>query len=127
MVNSGCDGELPMALDEQGHRLFVGVRSPPALLVYDTGSGNVVARLPVGKDTDDLFYDDARKRIYVICGEGQVNVVRQETPDRYAMEESLVTAGRARTGLFVPEEDRLYVAAPAAGMTPARLLVYRVR
>jgi DNA-binding beta-propeller fold protein YncE len=122
-----ASANFPMALDEKGHRLFVGMRAPPALLVYDTGSGKVVARLPIGKDTDDVFFDAERKRIYVICGEGKINVFRQETPDRYVIEASLDTAPRARTGLFVPEEARLYVAAPAIGGSPARLLVYGVR
>ena len=117
----------PMGLDENGHRLFVGARSPPALLVYDTKSGKVVARLAICKDTDDVFFDQARKRIYVICGEGKVNIVRQDTPDRYVIDESLDTAPRARTGLFVSEEEKLYVAAPAIGAIPARILVYRVR
>lgn len=117
----------PMALDEEGRRLFVGARSPPVLLVYDIGSGNVIARLPIGKDSDDVFFDAERKRVYVICGEGKVDVFRQETPDRYVLEEAIVTAPRARTGLFVPAESALYVAAPAAGSTPARLLVYRAR
>ena len=117
----------PMALDEEGRRLFVGARSPPVLLVYDIGSGNVIARLPIGKDSDDVFYDVERKRVYVICGEGKVDVFRQETPDRYVLEEAIVTAPRARTGLFVPVESVLYVAAPAAGPVPARVLVYRAR
>jgi DNA-binding beta-propeller fold protein YncE len=122
-----ASANFPMALDENGHRLFVGTRAPPVLLVYDTGSGKVVARLPIGKDTDDVFFDAVRKRIYVICGEGKLNVFRQDSPDRYVMDESLDTAPRARTGLFVPEAERLYVAAPAIGATPARILVYRVR
>jgi DNA-binding beta-propeller fold protein YncE len=118
---------FPMALDEKGGRLFVGARSPPTLLVYDTTSGNVVARFPIGKDTDDVFFDAERKRIYVICGDGEVNVFQQVTPDRYVIDESIETAPRARTGLFVPEEGRLYVAAPGSGVAPARILVYRVR
>jgi hypothetical protein len=40
---------------------------------------------------------------------------------------SIKTAPRARTGLFVPEFDKLFVAAPAAGSLPARVLVYQVR
>jgi DNA-binding beta-propeller fold protein YncE len=123
----GVSSNYPMALDETGERLFVGARTPPTLLVYDTASGKVVARLPIGKDTDDVFFDAERKRIYVICGEGKVNVFRQDTPDRYVIEESLDTAPRARTGLFVPEEAMLYVAAPASGASPARILGYRVR
>lgn len=121
-----ASANFPMALDEQGHRLFVGTRSPPELLVYDTESGNVTARLAIAKDTDDLFFDREHARVYVVCGDGKVNVFRREAPDRYAMVETIETAPRARTGLLVPEEGRLYVAAPAVGKTSARILVYRV-
>lgn len=122
-----AQGNFPMALDESGRRLFVGTRSPALLLVYDIDSGKVVARQAIGRDTDDVFFDAARKRIYVICGEGRIDVVRQLDPDRYSMESTVSTAPRARTGLFVPETRRLYVAAPAAGGSPARVLAYRLR
>jgi hypothetical protein len=56
-----------------------------------------------------------------------VDVVRQDGADRYVREASVTTAPRARTGLLVPEEDRLYVAAPAALGTPARVLVFRLQ
>jgi hypothetical protein len=65
--------------------------------------------------------------VYVICGEGRVDVFRQEAADQYSLEASITTAPRARTGLFVPEEGKLYVAAPSAGSEPARVLVYAVR
>jgi YVTN family beta-propeller protein len=116
----------PMALDEDGARLFVGARSPPVLLVYDIDTGSVVAKLPIGKDTDDVFFDAERKRVYVICGEGKVDVIRQETHNRYVPEASIDTAPRARTGLFVPADRKLYVAAPAIAARPARLIVYRM-
>jgi len=118
---------FPMSLDENGKRLFVGARSPAVMLVYDIDSGKVVARVPIGGDTDDLFVDVARKRVYVVCGEGRIDVVRQESGDRYTTESSTKTAPRARTGLFVPELDRLYVAAPAEGSSPARVLVYHLK
>lgn len=123
----GASGNFPMALDEQDKRLFVGARSPAVMLVFDTETGSIVGRLPVGSDTDDLFFDVARHRVYVVCGEGRVDVFRQETPDRYVHQTSIKTAPRARTGLFVPEHDRLYVAAPASSGSPARILVYQVQ
>ncbi|HLX81598.1 MAG TPA: hypothetical protein VKS43_13560 [Burkholderiales bacterium] len=122
-----AQANFPMALDEAGRRLFVGTRFPALLLVYDIDTGKVVAKQEIGKDTDDLFFDAARKRIYVICGEGRVDVVRQLDPDHYSMEPTVSTAPRARTGLFVPENRRLYVAAPAFGASPARVLTYRLR
>jgi len=116
-----------MALDEKGRRLFVGTRSPAMMLVYDIDSGNVIAKLPIGGDTDDIFFDMERKRVYVVCGEGRIDIFRAESPDRYASEGSIPTAPRARTGLFVPEEGKLYVAAPAIGASAARVLVYQAR
>jgi len=98
-----------------------------AMLVYDIDSGKIVAKLPIGGDTDDIFFDASRKRVYVICGEGRVDVFRQETADQYSLESSIKTAPRARTGLFVPEHGKLYVAAPSVGSAPARVLVYAVR
>jgi YVTN family beta-propeller protein len=114
---------FPMSLDEAGRRLFVGARKPAVLLAYDIANGKVVARLPIGEDTDDIFFDAERERLYVICGGGRVDVFRRESTDRYVLAESVRTASRARTGLFVPELRRLYVAAPASG-APARVLVY---
>jgi len=123
----GAESNYPMALDESGRRLFVGARKPAMLLVYDIDSGKVVAKQPIGGDTDDIFFDPERKRLYVICGEGRIDVVRQDDRDHYSLEGTVRTAPRARTGLFVPEEGRLYVAAPAIGTSPAKLLVCRLR
>jgi len=123
----GARSNFPMTLDEAGRRLFVGARSPALLLVYDTASGKVVAKPQIGADTDDLFFDAKRKQLYVICGEGRVDVLRQEDPDHYSQIATVKTAPRARTGLFVPEEGKLYVAAPAVNGATARILVYRAR
>jgi DNA-binding beta-propeller fold protein YncE len=124
---TGAGQNFPMALDESGKRLFIGARRPAVVLVLDTGSGKVVARQPVGGDTDDLFFDAARKRLYVVCGEGRIDVVRQDDADHYSLESTVRTAPGARTGLLVPDEATLYVAAPASGGAPAKLLSYRPR
>jgi hypothetical protein len=123
----GARSNFPMTLDEAGRRLFVGARSPALMLVYDIDSGKVVAKAPIGGDTDDVFFDAERKRVYVICGEGRVDAFRQDDADHYSQIGTVTTAARARTGLFVPEEGRLYVAAPQMDKAPARILVYRAR
>src|SRR5439155_1559654 len=70
----GAESNYPMALDEPGRRLFVGARKPAVLLVYDIDSGKVVAKQPIGEDTDDIFFDPQRKRLYVICGQGRIDI-----------------------------------------------------
>lgn len=122
----GARGNFPMALDEKNRRLFVATRTPAAMLVYDIDSGKVVTRKMIGEDPDDMFYDAERRRIYIVCGTGHVEVFRQEAPGRYVLEGSVLTSPRARTGLYVPEEGRLYVAGPASGRWPSQVFVFRV-
>jgi DNA-binding beta-propeller fold protein YncE len=121
-----AEANYPMAIDEAHRRLFIGCRRPAALLVFDLDTGARVAMVPIGGDTDDLFYDAARQRLYVVCGEGRVDVIRQETPDRYAAEAHVPTAPGTRTGLFVPALERLFVAVPHRGAQAAEVLVFAV-
>lgn len=118
---------FPMALDEANHRLFVGCRKPPKLVVFDTRSGKEVASLDIVSDTDDLFYDAALKRIYVSGGAGAVTVLQQKDADHYEEIANIPTAPRARTSLFVPDLKRLYVAVPHQGKQASELLVFTVQ
>ena len=117
---------FPMALDEGHHRLFVGCRNPARLAVLDTASGKVVSNLPIVGDTDDLFYDSKRKRIYVSGGEGFVDVIEQRDGDTYQLSKKISTVSGARTSFFSPELAQLYVAAPRRGEKPAEIRVYDV-
>lgn len=115
---------FPMALDEAHHRLFVGCRAPARLLVLDTEGGRVTASFPIVGDTDDLYYDSGRKRLYVSGGEGYLNVFAQESPDRYTRLQHIPTAPGARTSFFIPEMARFYVAVPHRANQAAALYVY---
>jgi DNA-binding beta-propeller fold protein YncE len=116
----------PMALDEADKRLFVGCRLPARLVVLNTDSGEVVAKLPVVGDTDDVYFDPTRRFVYVIGGDGAVDVFRMSDPNHYEDAGRTSTAPGARTGLFAPEFDRLFVAVPHRGSQPAKILVYQI-
>jgi len=122
----GASANYSMALDEADQRLFVGCRTPPEILVLDTDSGHLVAKLPTVGDTDDVYFDSIRRFLYVIGGEGAVDVIRMRNPNNYEPVERIRTAPGARTGLFVPDFDRLFVAAPRRGSQPGRVLVYQI-
>ena len=118
---------FPMALDEANHRLFVGCRRPAKVLVYDTTSGKETASFDSVGDTDDLFYDAGRKRLYVSGGEGFIDVFQQENGNRFGRVAHVATAAGARTSLFVPEQNRLYLAVPHRGAQKAEIRVYESR
>ncbi|MBI3693341.1 MAG: YncE family protein [Acidobacteria bacterium] len=117
----------PMALDEVNRRLFLGCRKPAKILVLDTASGKVVAEFACVGDTDDLFYDARRKRLYVSGGEGSVSVFEQRDPDHYQPLAKVPGAPGARTSLYVPELDRLYLAVPKRPNQSSELRIYQAQ
>jgi DNA-binding beta-propeller fold protein YncE len=124
---NGAFGNFPMALDEADHRLFIGCRIPSKLVVLNTESGDAVAKIDISGDPDELFYDSKRHRIYAICGAGKIDIIEQTDANNYKVGTRIETADGARTGLFVPERDNLFVAIPHRGSQPAEIRCYRLR
>jgi DNA-binding beta-propeller fold protein YncE len=120
-------GNFPMALDETNHRLFIGCRLPSKLIVLNTDSGNIVAKVDISGDPDEVFYDSKRHRIYATCGAGKIDVVEQTDVNNYKTLTKIDTADGARTGLFVPERDTLFVAVPHRGSQLAEIRCYQIR
>lgn len=108
---SGAKTNLSMALDEADHRLFVGTRNPSKLFVLNTDTGATVAMLDAPATSDGLFWDSARKRVYLPGGDGYLGVYQQVTPDLYAARPRIPSAVGAKSGIVVPELNRLYLAA----------------
>jgi DNA-binding beta-propeller fold protein YncE len=119
-----ASSNFPMALDPAQTLLASVFRSPPALLLLDESTGAVRQRLPVCGDADDVFFDASRARIYVSCGAGELAVFHRDSSWQ-AMEPGRTASG-ARTSLFVPQMDRLYVAERAGLLgSDAAIRVYR--
>jgi hypothetical protein len=126
---TGVKMNFPMALDEPDHRLFIGTMSPARLLVLDTNSGHTISVLPSVKWTDDLWYDAARKRIYMSGAEGFIYVFQMNDPDHYQLLSKVPTAvGAATSGYFGGGSrkgiDTLYLAVPARGSDSAEIRLY---
>ncbi len=115
----------PMALDEAGHRVFIGCRKPAVVLIYDTESGKQTGSTAVAGDTDDMFWDAKRQRLYVSAGEGFIDVL-QADGSAFARTTQIPTAAGARTSLFVPALNRLYLAVPHRGSQVAEIRIYEV-
>jgi YVTN family beta-propeller protein len=120
-----ANANFAMALDADGNRLFVGYRSPAMIVVFDTRTGKSIERAMSCGDADDVFYDAKRERIYASCGEGFLAVLDASGPVLKEIARIRTQLG-ARTSLFVPELDRLFVAARASGSEPATVWVFRL-
>jgi DNA-binding beta-propeller fold protein YncE len=130
--NLSLGGNFPMALDEPDHRLFIATRAPARMAVFDTESGKLVTALPCAQDADDLYYDTARKRIYVSGGEGYISIFQQKDADHYDLLAKVSSSLGARTSGYFGKVgkkgfDRLYVAVPARANHGAEIRIYTVQ
>ena len=124
LPTQGHGSNFPMALDREKQRVLVAFRSPVRLLALSAADGAVVADLETCGDADDVFVDPKRHRVYVSCGAGLVDIF-EEGAGAYQRIGQIGTAPGARTSLFVPELDRLYLAVRAAGSEPAAIWIFQ--
>jgi YVTN family beta-propeller protein len=118
-------GNFPMALDPERHRVLVAFRNPAKLAAFDWQIGGVVSEVDICGDADDLFLDRKRDRVYVTCGAGFIDILSADDDTNYSRQARISTVSGARTGLFVPEIDRLLLAVRSHAKEPAAIWVYR--
>jgi hypothetical protein len=113
-----------MALDEELQRVLTVFRSPAKLGVFSMQEGKLVASPDTCGDADDIFLDAKRHRAYVSCGGGAIDVIDAQD-GAYRNIARILTAAGARTSLFSPELDRLFLAVRAQRGEPASIRVFR--
>ncbi len=116
-------GNFPLALDRANHRIVVVSRNPP-LLIGIAADGSISAKADTCSDSDDLFVDEKRNRLYVSCGEGFIDVFETQ-PASFRRLERIPTVSGARTSLFVPELDVLLLAARATATEAAAIWIFK--
>jgi hypothetical protein len=124
---AGTEGNYPIDLDEERHRLFVGCRQPARMVVFDTASRKPVANIDISGDTDDLFYDAARKRVYVSSGDGSIDAIDQLDADHYKTRERIPTVAGARTSTLSAALNLFCLGVPRRGSQPAEIRVFQGR
>jgi YVTN family beta-propeller protein len=109
-----CDAPSSMAMDRENRRLFIGCRSK-LMAVMNADTGKVITTLPIGDHVDATAYDVESKLIFNSNGEGTVTVIRQESPDKYSIVETVKTLPRAKTMALDPKTHQLFLSTAENG------------
>jgi hypothetical protein len=118
---------VPAAYDQNTGILLLGCRTPAKLLALDGHTGRELQDLDSSSDADDLFYDSANHKAYLITGSGHVDVYRLDANKSLEKEQSIETANGAKTGLLVPSTHTLYIGIPSAGSESASVRVFAIK
>ena len=111
---SPCSSPSSMAIDRANRRLFIGCRSK-VMAVIDADTGKVITTLPIGDHVDATAFDPETKLIFNSNGEGTVTVIRQESPDKYSVVDTVKTLPRAKTMALDPKTHRLFLSTAENG------------
>lgn len=107
-------GEEPsgLAIDRATSRLFT-VCANKVMLILDAKTGRQISTLPIGDGCDGVVFDPILKTAYSSNGEGTITVVKEETAEKFVVQETIATKKGARTialdfsthHLFLPTAD----------------------
>jgi YVTN family beta-propeller protein len=109
-----CSSPSSMAIDRDNRRLFLGCRSK-VMAVMNADTGQVIATLPIGDHVDATAFDVETRLIFNSNGEGTVTVIRQDSPDKYSVVETVKTLPRAKTSALDPKTHRLFLSTAESG------------
>ncbi len=122
-----AEQNAPLAFDEENHRLFVATRKPGKMIVVNAATGATVASFNGPLRCDQIIFDQANHLIYMLGGEGYIGVYQQKDADHYVELPHVSSAPGAKTGILIPEMNRLLViASPGETKATAAILQYEV-
>jgi DNA-binding beta-propeller fold protein YncE len=108
-----CQSPSSLAIDKTNRRLFIGCRSR-VMAVMNADTGEVITTLAIGDHVDATAFDPETRLIFNSNGEGTISVIRQETPDKYSLVQTVKTLPRAKTMALDPKTHRLFLSTTEA-------------
>jgi DNA-binding beta-propeller fold protein YncE len=106
-----CGGPTGLAIDLKHQRLYTVCRKNKGMTVVEIPSGKVIATVPIGAGVDAVSYDPSTGLIICSNGDGTATIVHQDSPDNYAVVQTLNTQWRAKTHAYDPQTKTIYFCA----------------
>lgn len=113
-----CEEPSGMAIDRAHQRLFVGCHNK-MMAVVDTGSGKVVATVPIGEGVDANGFDPGSGDAFASCGDGTLTVARAQASDKYVVTQTVATQRGARTMALDEKTHAIFLATAEFGPPPS--------
>jgi DNA-binding beta-propeller fold protein YncE len=108
-----------LAYDAKTHRLFIGCRNEPKMVVMDAVSGKVITSFSIGRGVDYAAFDPQAKLVFFSCSEGVLNIFHEKSADEYEDAGPVKTQPSARTMAFDPKTKKIFLSAAEYSETPA--------
>ena len=105
---NGCEEPTGLAMDRKNRRLFAGCGGNKKMAVVDADSGKVIAMPDIGDGCDATAFDADQKLAFASAGDGTITVIREDSPDKFSVAETVRTQDHARTMALDPKTHELF-------------------
>jgi DNA-binding beta-propeller fold protein YncE len=105
---AGCEEPTGLAIDRKNRRLFAGCGGNKKMAIVDADSGKVLAMPDIGDGCDATAFDPDQKLAFASAGDGTITVVREDSPDKFSVAETVKTQDHARTMALDPKTHELF-------------------
>ena len=113
-----CKEPSGLAMDQKNRRLFAGCDNK-MMAVVNADTGKVLATPAIGDGVDATAFDAETGLAFASCGEGVLTVVREDSPGKFSVAESVPTVQGARTMALDVKTHNAYVVTAKFGPPPA--------
>jgi len=110
-----CEEPTGMGLDAEHHRVYSGCHNK-VMAILDTEAGKVIATVPIGSGVDGNGFDPKTGLAFSANGDGTLSVVRESSPGRFEVVETVTTQRGSRTMAIDSRTHNIYL--PAAQFSP---------
>jgi DNA-binding beta-propeller fold protein YncE len=104
---TGCEEPTGLALDKKSRRLFAGCGGNKKMAIVDADSGKMIAMPEIGDGCDATAFDPDQKLAFASAGDGTITVIREDSPDKFSIAETVTTQKGARTMALDPKTHNL--------------------
>ena len=117
-----------LAMDVKNNLLFATCRDPQTMVILNAGDGKILDALPIGAGTDGAVFNPKTNEAFSSQGDGTLTIVKEESPTKFVVEQTLKTMTRAKTLTLDAKTGKVIVIgaeftpppAPAPGERPGR-------
>jgi DNA-binding beta-propeller fold protein YncE len=114
-----CEAPTGLAIDVE-HRVLFSVCRNRVMAVSDAAAGKVVANVAIGPGADAARYDARASLAFASTGgDGAISVIREQSPSKFDVVQTVETQVGARTMELDPRTHRLYTVSAEFGTPPA--------
>ena len=115
-VSGGCAG---LAIDRAHGILFAACRDKNNMVILRSSDGQILTTLPIGVGCDGAIFNPATQEVFSTQGDGTLTVIKESSPTKFAVEQTVTTARGARTITLDEKTGHIITATADFGPAPA--------